>query len=170
MKNQGQLRLQREAKMAKKDMDNQVKKTGKISDNFICLPDPEDVYTWYYVVFGLKEPSEYDGGFYFGKVTCPPDYPAKAPNIKIITENGRFRTHGEGICLSISNFHPESWNPAWKVSQIVIGLVSFWISDEYTWGAVEDYEFESNPDLSETEQKLNWAMSSRESVLKNEKF
>ena len=40
-----------------------------------------DVYTWYYVVFGLKEPSEYDGGFYFGKVTCPPDYPAKAPNI-----------------------------------------------------------------------------------------
>ena len=53
MKNQGQLRLQREAKMAKKDMDNQVKKTGKISDNFICLPDPEDVYTWYYVVFGL---------------------------------------------------------------------------------------------------------------------
>ena len=151
-------------------MDNQVKKTGKISDNFICLPDPEDVYTWYYVVFGIKEPSEYDGGFYFGKVTCPPDYPAKAPNIKIITENGRFRTHGEGICLSISNFHPESWNPAWKVSQIVIGLVSFWISNEYTWGAVEDYEFDSNPDLSETEQKLNYAMCSRESVLKNEKF
>lgn len=149
MKNQGQLRLQREAKMAKKDLENQIKKTGAITDNFICLPDPEDAYTWYYVVFGLKEPSEYDGGFYLGKVICPPEYPAKAPNIRILTENGRFRTTGEGICLSISNFHPESWNPAWKVSQIVVGLVSFWISNEYTWGSMDDYDFKQDGVLEE---------------------
>ena len=90
MKNQGLLRLTREAKMAKRDIEAQIKKSGKLSDNFICLPDPEDVYTWYYVVFGLNEPASYEGGFYLGKVTCPKEYPAKAPNIKIITENGRF--------------------------------------------------------------------------------
>ena len=133
--------------MAKKDIDTQIKKSGTISDNFICLPDPEDIYTWYYVVFGLKEPIHYDGGFYLGKVTCPPNYPASAPNIKIITENGRFRTSGDGICLSVSSFHPESWNPAWKVSQIVIGLVSFWISNEYTYGAMETYDFKQTDGL-----------------------
>jgi ubiquitin-conjugating enzyme E2 J2 len=62
-----------------------------------------------------------------GKIICPKEYPAKAPKITLITENGRFHTWAEGICLSISDYHPESWNPVWKVNQIVIGLVSFWI-------------------------------------------
>ena len=52
----GQMRLQREAKMAKKDYDAQIKKHGKIIDNFICLPDPENVYTWYFIIFGLEHP------------------------------------------------------------------------------------------------------------------
>ena len=111
----GQLRLQREARMAKKDIDSQIKKFGKIQDNFICLPDPNDAFTWYYVVFGLNEPKEYTNGYYLGKITCPQDYPKSAPNIRILTENGRFRTT-QGICLSISDFHQESWNPAWKVN------------------------------------------------------
>lgn len=62
--------------MAKKDIEAQIKKNGALTDNFICLPDPDDVYTWYYVVFGLNEPAEYTGGFYFGKVICPQTYPA----------------------------------------------------------------------------------------------
>ena len=49
----GQMRLQREARMAKKEIETQIKKSGKITDNFICLPDPENAYIWYYVVFGL---------------------------------------------------------------------------------------------------------------------
>ena len=77
--------------MAKKDIEGQIKKTGKITDNFICLPDPSNAYVWYYVVFGLEEPSGYTGGYYLGKITCPDDYPAHAPNIRIITDNGRFR-------------------------------------------------------------------------------
>jgi len=141
----GQMRLQREAKMAKRDIEAQLKKNGgKLKDNFICLPDPEDPYVWYYVVFGLEEPAEYKGGFYLGKITCPKEYPSKAPNIKLFTDNGRFRTNGDGICLSISDFHPESWNPAWKVNQIVIGLVSFWIGGEYTYGSLESYDFPPN--------------------------
>jgi len=119
-----------------------LKKFGKVQENFICLPDPDDIYTWWYIIFGLED--EYKGGYYLGRVVCPNDYPAKAPNIRIVTENGRFRTDAqgsEGICLSISNFHPESWNPAWKVSQIVVGLVSFWIGGEYTYGSVEHYDY-----------------------------
>jgi ubiquitin-protein ligase len=51
-----------------------------------------------------------------GAVKCPDDYPSRAPNIRLITENGRFSLQEDGICLSISDMHPESWNPAWRVS------------------------------------------------------
>ena len=47
------MRLQREAKLAKKDYDAQIKKSGKITDNFICLPDPEDPYVWYFIIYGM---------------------------------------------------------------------------------------------------------------------
>ena len=50
-KNAGTMRLNREAKMARKDIENQIKKNGKLEDNFICLPDPEDVYSWYYIIW-----------------------------------------------------------------------------------------------------------------------
>ena len=169
-KNQGQMRLQREGKMAIKDMEKQMKKSGKITDNFICLPDPSDPYVWYYVVYGLQEPKAYTGGYYLGKITCPPDYPAKAPNIRIITENGRFKTT-QGICLSISDFHPESWNPAWKVNQIVIGLISFWIANEYTYGAVEPYyDYPRDDPINKDDRIIQFSKESRKSVLEHAKF
>ena len=71
--------------MSKKDIEAQIKKAGKITDNFICLPDPNHAYIWYYVIFGIEDPSEYKGGYYLGVITCPNDYPKKAPNIKMIT-------------------------------------------------------------------------------------
>lgn len=57
------------------------------------------------------------------------------------------------------------------MQQIVIGLVSFWISNEYTWGAMEDYDYKNLQNgMTIQEQKLEWAYLSRESVLANEKF
>lgn len=47
------MRLQRESRKVKKDFDAQIKKQGKIIDNYVCAPDPQDPLTWYYVVFGL---------------------------------------------------------------------------------------------------------------------
>jgi ubiquitin-conjugating enzyme E2 J2 len=110
------------------------------------LPDPSNVYEWYYIVFGLEAP--YKGGYYIGKIKCKETYPATAPNITIYTDNGKFRTNKlqpDGICLSISDFHQESWNPAWKVTQIVMGLVSFWLDSEYTYGSVESYDYKNLP-------------------------
>jgi len=166
----GQMRLQREAKMAIKDIQTQIKKTGKINDGFICLPD-QDCYTWYYVVFGL-EYKEFTGGFYMGKIICPPEYPAKAPKIIVMTENGRFHTWNEGICLSISDYHPESWNPVWKVNQIVIGLTSFWQTNEDTYGGVYSHEVDRMCKNGETSSdcKIRLAKESRDKVLKHEKF
>jgi ubiquitin-conjugating enzyme E2 J2 len=169
----GQMRLQREAKMAVRDLDAQVKKNGKITDqNFICLPDPDNIYIWYYIVFGLE--GEYKGGYYIGKIQCKDNYPAVAPNITIYTDQGKFRTFAmqkDGICLSISDFHPESWNPAWKVTQIVLGLVSFWLSGEYTYGSIESYDYSGQPyGATTSELKKMFAMKSRDHVMKHEKY
>ena len=73
------MRLSREAKKVKKDFDAQIKKHGRITDNYVCAPDPKNPLIWYFVVFGLD--GVYEGGYYFGKVECPNDYPARPPFI-----------------------------------------------------------------------------------------
>ena len=45
----------------------------------------------------------------------------------MITPNGRFQTNTR-LCLSISDFHPDTWNPAWSVATILTGLLSFMVS------------------------------------------
>ena len=157
--------------MAKKDIDTQIKKNGKLAECYICLPDPKDVYTWYYVIWGFE--NQYQNGYYFGKVTCPQDYPAKAPTITLLTHNGRFTLQTDGICLSISNHHPESWNPAWKVNQQVLGLQTFWHGGEGTYGSMYSYDFRRefrNYNLTEKEKSIKWARDSRENVLNQPKF
>jgi len=165
------MRLQREGKMAKKDIETQIKRTGKINDGFICLPDPENIYEWYYIVFGLDY-KEYKGGFYMGKIICPKEYPAKAPKVIVQTTNGRFHTWNEGICLSISDYHPESWNPVWKVSQIVIGLTSFWQTREDTYGGIYDHELGNLKKKGESDAdcRIRLAKESRDHVLKHDKY
>lgn len=54
------------------------------------------------MIFDLD--NDYKNGIYLGQVVCPPEYPQKAPNISLITENGRYKTY-EGICLSITDYH-----------------------------------------------------------------
>ena len=61
------------------------------------------------------------------------------PKISVITPNGRFEP-GKDICLSITNFHPESWNPGWGVRSIIIGLISFFYDNENTHGAIRTTE------------------------------
>lgn len=51
------------------------------------------------------------------------------------TPSGRFQPSTR-LCLSISDFHPKSFNPAWEVSTILIGLMSFMTSDEMTTGSI----------------------------------
>jgi ubiquitin-conjugating enzyme E2 J2 len=57
------------------------------------------------------------------------------------TPSGRFQPSTR-LCLSISDFHPKSFNPAWEVSTILIGLLSFMTSEEMTTGSVGASEME----------------------------
>lgn len=38
--------------------------------------------------------------------------------------------------MSMSDYHPESWNPTWNVQTIIIGLISFMCSEERTTGCI----------------------------------
>ena len=74
------------------------------------------------------------GGVYHGKLKFPPEYPLKPPSIIMITPNGRFKTMRR-ICLSMSDYHPETWSPLWSVETILTGLVSFFNSNENSTAA-----------------------------------
>ena len=41
------------------------------------------------------------------------------------------------LCLSMSDFHPETWNPVWSVGTILMGLYSFMQEDAPTQGSIE---------------------------------
>ncbi|KRY09072.1 Adaptin ear-binding coat-associated protein 1, partial [Trichinella patagoniensis] len=81
-----------------------------------AMPLPSNILEWHYLLQG-PEDSPYAGGFYHGKLIFPSDYPFKPPSIYIITPNGRFKPNTR-LCLSISDFHPDTWNPTWSKQKL----------------------------------------------------
>ncbi|KAJ0247903.1 Ubiquitin-conjugating enzyme E2 34 [Hirschfeldia incana] len=100
----------------------------------VARPSPNDILEWHYVLEG-SDGTPFAGGYYYGKIKFPPEYPYKPPGITMTTPNGRFITQKK-ICLSMSDFHPESWNPMWSVSSILTGLLSFMMDTSPTTGSV----------------------------------
>ena len=78
--------------------------------------------------------SPYEGGMYHGKLKFPTEYPFKPPAISMLTPNGRFKPNTR-LCLSMSDFHPETWNPLWSVSSVLTGLYTFWLDSAPTVGS-----------------------------------
>ncbi|KAJ2832445.1 Ubiquitin-conjugating enzyme E2 6 [Coemansia sp. 'formosensis'] len=97
-------------------------------------PLESNILEWHYVLRGPPD-TPYAGGEYHGKVKFPSDYPYKPPAIQMITPSGRFQTN-TNICMSMSNFHPSTWNPAWSVSTILNGMLSFMVEEEVTTGGI----------------------------------
>ncbi|KAL2234853.1 UNVERIFIED_CONTAM: Ubiquitin-conjugating enzyme E2 34 [Sesamum indicum] len=108
--------------------------------NVVARPLPNDILEWHYVLEG-SQGTPFAGGYYYGKIKFPPEYPFKPPGISMTTPNGRFMTQKK-ICLSMSDFHPESWNPMWSVSSILTGLLSFMMDNSPTTGSVTTTEEE----------------------------
>ena len=99
----------------------------------LAKPSEKNILEWHYIITG-PEDSPYAGGEYHGKIIFPGEYPFKPPGIMVITPNGRFKTQTR-LCLSMSDFHPESWNPSWSVASILTGLLSFMLEETNTTGS-----------------------------------
>ena len=93
------------------------------STNVDACPSEDDILKWYFIIDGPRD-SPYEGGEYQGYITFPKDYPFKAPHIAMSTPNGRFETNAN-ICMSMTAWHPESWQPSWQTATILQGLASF---------------------------------------------
>ncbi|KAL1583084.1 hypothetical protein WHR41_08274 [Cladosporium halotolerans] len=103
-------------------------------------PSESNILEWHYILTGPPG-TPYENGQYWGTLVFPPDYPFAPPAIRMHTPSGRFRC-SERLCLSISDFHPKSFNPAWEVSTILLGVLSFMTSEEMTTGSVSASEAE----------------------------
>ncbi|KAJ3016611.1 Ubiquitin-conjugating enzyme E2 6 [Thoreauomyces humboldtii] len=127
-------------------------------DYIVTKPLESNILEWHYVIRGPPD-SPYEGGEYHGKVNFPSDYPFKPPSIKMMTPNGRFQTDFK-LCLSMSDYHPKTWNPAWSVSTILTGLLSFMLEDAPTTGSVK----------TTLDEKRIYAIKSHQHNLGNNRF
>jgi ubiquitin-conjugating enzyme E2 J2 len=96
-------------------------------------PIESNLLEWHFVL----HPSEgvYANGEYHGRLDFPPEYPMAPPAIRVFTPSGRFEP-GVRLCLSMSDYHPESWNPSWSVETILVGLQSFMYEESNAIGSI----------------------------------
>ncbi len=90
-----------------------------------AAPSEKDILKWEFIVRGSDD-TPYEGGIYHGRLTFPTSFPMAPPSIQMFTPSGRFETNKK-ICMSMSDFHPELWNPTWSVRTILVGFVSFMV-------------------------------------------
>lgn len=90
---------------------------------FRARPLEDDHFEWHFTIRGPAD-SPFSGGIYHGRIRLPPDYPKKPPYIVFLTENGRWEIN-QKICLSVSSFHPEAWNPGWSIRTVLLAMIGF---------------------------------------------
>jgi ubiquitin-conjugating enzyme E2 J2 len=125
------IRLQRELVMLQKDPVPFVR----------ALPDGDNILEWHYVLEG-PEGTPYTGGFYHGLIRFPANYPWSPPAFFMYTPSGRFDP-GVRLCLTMSDYHPETWSQAWRISTLLNGLLSFMVASDYSHiGAIQTTDAE----------------------------
>eukprot|EP01035_Chromulina_nebulosa_P018779 gene18779-24546_t len=93
------------------------------SSRYTASPLEDNMFEWHFTIRG-PQGTDFEGGVYHGRILLPPEYPFKPPNIIFLNKNGRFEV-GTKICLSISAYHEESWQPAWGVRTMLEAIISF---------------------------------------------
>ncbi|KAG6553783.1 hypothetical protein Mapa_004700 [Marchantia paleacea] len=93
------------------------------SEDFMSLPLQDNIFEWQFAIRGPQD-TEFEGGIYHGRIQLPPEYPFRPPAFMLLTPNGRFQTQTK-ICLSISQHHPEHWQPSWSVRTALVALIAF---------------------------------------------
>lgn len=135
-----------------------IQKNPMTDPKVYTTPLEDNLLEWHYVIEGSAD-TPYEGGFFWGKLVFPKQYPLKPPSVMMITPSGRFKTRRR-LCLSMSDYHPESWNPLWSVSTIITGLISFMVETSPTLGSIE----------TSTSQKRTFARHSLDFNVKDEQF
>jgi ubiquitin-protein ligase len=111
------------------------KENSKQNDYVRLGPFGKNLLRWHFSVLGPSN-SAYSNGIYHGRVLLPKDYPGSPPRVQMLTPSGRFVPGGD-ICLSASNYHPETWTPRWTVLSLVDALRLHMLTTANEIGGVE---------------------------------
>lgn len=93
------------------------------SPDFTAAPLEDNLFEWHFTLAGPVD-TPFHGGRYHGRIILPADYPFKPPSIMLLTPSGRFEV-GKKICLTITGYHPEFWQPAWGIRTAMVAIISF---------------------------------------------
>lgn len=87
--------------------------------------DENDTHKMFFLVEPNEEPYN---GQYILQVKLPLEYPFKAPQIKMLTPNGRF-DNTQWICTSFSHFHQETHNCVLSIGTIVSMTIQYMLDE-----------------------------------------
>ncbi|KAI5635884.1 ubiquitin-conjugating enzyme domain-containing protein [Phthorimaea operculella] len=96
---------------------------AEATEEYCARPLEDNLFEWHFTVQGPKG-TEFEGGIYHGRILLPKEYPMHPPHIILLTPNGRFEVNKK-ICLSISGYHPETWQPSWSIRTALLALIAF---------------------------------------------
>ena len=93
-----------------------------------------DLYCIHFLL-APSNPCDYKGGRYWGKFVFPRTYPQAPPALYFLTPSGRFEP-GVKVCASFTDFHPESWTISWRLSTLLLAVLSFMQDESPTAGSI----------------------------------
>lgn len=109
----------------------------------------------HFAFYGFPDGSPYHGGCYHGTLTPPREYPYRPPEVRMLTENGRFEVD-KSICTTFSAWHPEEWSPACTAAILLEALlVYFEDSNEHGIGSLLDVSARVRAELASASRAAN---------------
>lgn len=95
---------------------------------FKVYPLESNFLEWHFTLQGPSD-SSYSDGLYHGKILFPGEYPFSPPTVLFHTPSGRFQINTK-ICLTVTGFHPEHWQPAWGCRTILIAIRDYFTVED----------------------------------------
>ena len=122
--------LTAEQSLTKRRLEGEVRNLEKNREAYYqVVQDTNDIFLFYFCYHNDDKKSPYYGGYYIGKIVLPKDYPKNPGDFYTLTPSGRFEENKK-ICLTNSGYHKENWTAMWNISNMVVGFVSIFTSDD----------------------------------------
>ncbi|CEP07567.1 hypothetical protein [Parasitella parasitica] len=103
-------------------------------------------------VRGPKD-TDFGEGRYHGRIVLPNEYPFRPPELIFLTPNGRFELNTK-ICLSITGFHPEFWQPAWGIRTVLLAVIGFFPTEAK--GAIGGLDYTKEERRQLAKKSIGW--------------
>ncbi|GAA93423.1 uncharacterized protein L969DRAFT_96053 [Mixia osmundae IAM 14324] len=120
--------------------------------NIVARPLEDDLFEWHFTITNV-DGDDFNEGVYHGRILLPAEYPLKPPDFMLLTPNGRFELNKK-ICLSISGYHEDLWQPAWSIRLALVSLASFFSTEAA--GAIGGLQTPSAERKKLAKQSRNW--------------